>query len=330
MIRLYNIEAWVLRIVDQQKRNQPCEDSRVEMKSRWPDPQKVARLIAAHANAARGENILWIIGIDESEVIVGADNTELANWLPTVKACFDGVFPEVIDLNVPVDEKTVVALLFSTDRAPFVVKNNAFGKPDSGPVGLEVPWREGRSTRSARREDLIRLLVPISHQPSAEVLSATIKINEPSPNSSPSLYKWDVNLQLYVAPYGQDRVVIPYHKCEIVITVGEERISIKKGIKLSPPGRIFIRSKPKPTFKLDSITINSTIYEAIINGPGRLDVTAFLQGAKPNSITDSEIMLALRMLPVGVEKPFIIETNLSRAEQRGNENFLAKWEYVKG
>ena len=109
MIRLYNIEAWVLRIGDQQKRNQPCEDSRVEMKSRWPDPQKVARLIAAHANAARGENILWIIGIDESEVIVGADNTELANWLPTVKACFDGVFPEVIDLNVPVDQKTVVA-----------------------------------------------------------------------------------------------------------------------------------------------------------------------------------------------------------------------------
>jgi hypothetical protein len=323
---LVNIEAWVLRVVDQQKRNQPCEDSRVEMKAEWLDPSKAARQIAGHANAARGESILWIIGIDESRGIVGADNVELANWLPAVKTFFNGPFPEVIDLNVPVDDKIVVALLFSTDRAPFVVKNSAYGNQGSGPVELEVPWREGRSTRSARREDLIRLLVPLSHQPSIEVLGATITIKEPSPNSNPSQYNWDIGVQLYVAPSEQDRVVIPRHKCQIVIIVGEEQTSINKGIRLSPP-MYFSHSNLGPKVEPDSITIGSTRTEAIIDGPGRLDVTASLQAAKPNAITAPEVTLALRMCPVRAEKPLVIETNLSKVEQSGNEKFVAKWEY---
>jgi hypothetical protein len=329
MMRLSDIEAWVLGVADQQKCKQPCEDSRVEIKAKWPDPQKAARQIAGHGNAARGENILWIIGIDESEGIIGADNTEVANWLPTVKGCFDGVFPELVDLNVRVDEKMVVALVFSTDRAPFVVKNNAFGKPDSGPVELEVPWREGRRTRSARREDLVRLLVPISRQPSVEVLGATVTVTEPSRESSPSSCNWNANLHLYIAPSDQNRLVIPFHKCQIVVAVGEERTSIDKEIRITPPLYFRGRHSPGSIFEPDSITISSTNSEVIIDGPGRLHVTTYLKAPRPKAITAPEVMLSLRMCPVRAEKPLVIETNLRRVEQSGTEKFMAKWECGK-
>jgi len=317
------IEAWVLRIIDQQKHNQPCEDSLVEMKSEWLEPKRVARLLAAHANAARGEDILWIIGIDESKGVVGADDKELADWLPAVKACFDGVFPEVVDLNVPVDEKTVVALLFSTDRAPFVVKNITYGRPGSGPVELEVPWREGCSTRSARREDLIRLLVPITRQPSLEVLGATLTIDEPSRASNPSLCNWDMNIKLYIAPSDQNRIVIPCHKCQISITVDQEQVVVNKGISLSPP--VYYRRGLQS--HVDSITIGSTKSEAIIDGPGRLNVRANLQARKPNKITSSESVLMIRMCCIGDYKPLSVVTNLRRVTEKGRERFLAKWEY---
>ena len=323
-----DIEAWVLSIVDQVESNQPCEDSRVELKAEWPDAAKAARQIAGHANAARGENILWIIGIDEKSGVVGADNIELADWLPTVNSCFNGLFPEVFDLNVPVDGKTVVALLFSTDRAPFVVKNSAYGTQNAGPVELEVPWREGCSTRSARREDLIRLLVPISRQPSVEVLGATVTITELHPCPAPSHCNWYITVQLYVIPFDHDRVVIPCHHCEIVTTVGEEKISIRERIRLHAPQR-YGRYFGKFESEVDSFTIASTASEAIVDGPGRLNVSSYVQAARPNAITASEVTLALRMGPVGADKPLIIETNLSRIEQSDNEKFIAKWEYGK-
>ncbi len=328
MISVSNIEAWVLKVIDQQRRKQPCEDSRIEMKAKWPEPTKAARQIAGHANAARGENILWIIGLDESDGIVGADNTELANWLPQVKSCFDGLFPDVTDLNVPADDKTVVALLFSTDRAPFVVKNSAYGKQEAGSVELEVPWREGRGTRSARREDLIRLLVPISCQPSVEVLGATVTITELHPSPDPSHCNWHITVRLYVVPPDHDRVVIPCHHCDIVITAGEEKVSIREKIRLFPPHRFGFGSG-KFESRVDSLTIASTESEAIADGPGRLNVSAYVEAARLNAITASEVTLALRMRPVGAEKPLIIETHLSRVKQSGNEKFVAKWEYGK-
>ncbi len=58
---------------------------------------------------------------------------------------------------MPFGSVIVVAMLFETDRAPFVVKNPAYGTVGGDPVSLEVPWREGATTRSARRRDLLRL-----------------------------------------------------------------------------------------------------------------------------------------------------------------------------
>ena len=59
----------------------------------------------------------------------------------------------------------VLALHFATDRAPYVVKC-----PSSGRSELEVPWRRGTRTRSARRHELLKLLLPAVSTPDATVL----------------------------------------------------------------------------------------------------------------------------------------------------------------
>src|SRR6185369_18070838 len=154
------VEAWVLSIVDRVRARQPIEDDRVELKADWPDVEKAARRVAGHANASGGGSVLWIIGLDEKRGVVPFAGTDPATWLQQLNAQFDGLGPSVETLSIPTDGGGVYALLFDTARRPFVVKNSAHGSSGGGSVSLEVPWREGTGIRSARREDLIRLLVP--------------------------------------------------------------------------------------------------------------------------------------------------------------------------
>ncbi|PYS76160.1 MAG: hypothetical protein DMF66_16260 [Acidobacteria bacterium] len=66
-------------MVEQIRCGQPNEDARVELKAAWPnDAYKAARQIAAHANPAGGEPILWVIGVDQKGEVVGTGHNELA------------------------------------------------------------------------------------------------------------------------------------------------------------------------------------------------------------------------------------------------------------
>ena len=101
------------------------------------------------------------------------------------------------------------ALLFETARRPFVVKNLTHGTPGGGSVSLEVPWREGTRVRSARREDLIRLLAPTVHLPTFELLETNAAASQV--NGHPKL-GWSVSLELNVTPRTAERVVLPKHR----------------------------------------------------------------------------------------------------------------------
>ena len=100
---------------------------------------------------------------------MGAQANELATWFTQVEAEVDGLSPVHTDLNVPTTGQTVVAMLFETERAPFVVKNPAYGQTGGGPVELEVPWRDGTRVRSARRSEMVRLLSPLAESPKMKV-----------------------------------------------------------------------------------------------------------------------------------------------------------------
>jgi hypothetical protein len=145
-MREIDIEHRILQIVDQIRKKAPVEDDRIELKAEWIDPIKAARRIAAHANSSYGEYILWVMGLNENKGAVGVEKEEFSNWWATVKSQFEGLAPTVQMVNVPTEGITLVGLLFDTTRSPFVVKNPAFGQPNSGSIEYEVPWREGGGT----------------------------------------------------------------------------------------------------------------------------------------------------------------------------------------
>lgn len=149
----FEVKTWALNVVERVRAYQPTEDSRVECKATWPDVKNIARQLAGHANAAKGEPILWIIGVDEKgATVAGAEHNELHNWHPQLVKEFDGAAPcLLIDINVDLENETVVALLFETSSAPYVVK-----VPNTD--RLEIPWREGTRTRSANRTEVVRML----------------------------------------------------------------------------------------------------------------------------------------------------------------------------
>lgn len=209
-MRVHEIENWALSVIDRVKSGQPVEDTRVELKSKWPDPQKAARRIAGHANAARGAPILWLIGVDEkSREVPGADMTEFTDWFNSVRACYDELPPQPVEVNVPVDSVTVVAIFFETTRAPFVVKN-----PVGGAIQREVPWRETTEIKSATRSQLLRLLSPIQNQPVIEEVSALLRAEKVSSNGDAH---WDFKayLALFLYQPEDQQIVIPKHRCGV-------------------------------------------------------------------------------------------------------------------
>lgn len=152
------IELWARDIIDSVLNGQSVEDSRIELKAKWIEPEKAAPRLGGHANASRGENILWLIGVDErNNSLTNIDATEKGDWYKQVEKCFDGFAPRLlVDVNFKVNENSIVALYFDIQtEAPYVVKNPKGGFPE-----YVVPWREGTDLRAARRENLLRLLIP--------------------------------------------------------------------------------------------------------------------------------------------------------------------------
>jgi hypothetical protein len=66
-MRPQQIESWAHQVIEDVEKKQYKEDIRVELKTVWPSDNlnKVARQLGAHANAARGEPVLWLLGVDE-------------------------------------------------------------------------------------------------------------------------------------------------------------------------------------------------------------------------------------------------------------------------
>jgi hypothetical protein len=207
------LEATVIRLIEDLLAGHPVEDTLFECKSDWGAPERQARQLAAHANGARGAEITWVIGVDQSnKTVLGADAVELANWYPQIESRFDGNFaPRLIrDLRVPFDSQTVVALHFETDRAPYVVRGD--GKCQHN---FEVPVRVGTHTRSANRMDLLRMLAPTIAIPDVELVEAKAEFSD---NRDERTRKWTFEVKLYLIPKTRDRITIPFHKVHATVS----------------------------------------------------------------------------------------------------------------
>lgn len=211
-VELQRLEARVIGIAESVLAGRKVEDDRVELKTIWPtDFHKTARQIAGHANASRGEPILWIIGLDEgNHQVVANDDPELANWWPQIKRWFNGEAPDprVLGVHVGVGQQ-VTALQFDTSRAPYVVSTK-----DGGQVEREVPWRVGNSTRTAHRHEILASLIAEATVPELELVSGRIDLDVQEVDRSGSAqpeFQHRMQLVAVVFVSAADDVFLPQH-----------------------------------------------------------------------------------------------------------------------
>src|SRR6185295_16766480 len=246
------LEARVNRAIDDLLAGRPTEDSRLEFKAAWEPLDKNARHLAAHANAARGGDLIWVIGVDETNrKVCGADFAELANWHKQIQSKFDDAFaPDLVqNLSIHRDSETVVALHFDTSRAPYVINY------PTGQVASEVPWREGNSTRSAKRRDLIAMLAPLSYVPSAEVVMA--KLTCTAEKDNPKSWIWRFIARLYIVPPIGSTASIAFHRCEASMAATECR--------RIPFGKVTLKIPSDPT--AGRYRIGSSVFTTLESDP---------------------------------------------------------------
>lgn len=327
-MRQNELEEWVLRIADRVNTKQPIEDSRVELKSDWIDPIKAARRIAGHANAAHGEDILWVIGIDEDNGVVGASKQEQHEWLKKVENSFDDICPElrIEPLVVSVDAKSVVAFLFSTSRAPYVVSNPAYGSQGGGPVEREIPWRSATGIRSAKRSDLIRLLGPVERRPKIEIVSGFLQVSETGAtqtNNAGSVFESRLYMDIYVTYRAAGDLVIPFHRCHGSISLlnSGERSELNS-IQLQRSRRgVHMQDSRDPT---PNVSISPQ--DVIIKGPGMVQINALLpdMDVSPGFSEKANVSISLR--PVDSDESIDISTDFVKSED--DKNLYITYEYI--
>src|SRR6266496_3273153 len=260
-MRKHEIESWALSVIDRVCSGAAYEDSRVELKREWIPPDRAARRLAAHANSALGEPILWLIGVDQKSGELIQSPNDLASWWPSVTSYFDGIGPDVVDVALSVDGKMIVGLYFNTERRPFVVKS----RPDF----LEVPWRDGTRTRSATRSELIRLLSPVVELPNFEILNANF-VAKQTQSEPKSIWQLTVSLTIYVFPKKDGRLVFPFHRMSCTVQIDPNAITLphlKLDVLMHP--EIVRRGLGAP-----SATTQASTSELIVTGPGSFTLLA--------------------------------------------------------
>jgi hypothetical protein len=237
---------------------------------------------------------------------------ELSNWYSKIESCFDELAPRMIPLNITIDEKIVMALLFETDRSPFVVKNPSGKNPDR-----EVPWRENTATRTAKRSDLIRLLSPLEKIPEIEIININLSASIGGEDSRTGNYIDDelrINCDLYIYPKSQERVIIPFHKCKVMFEISSTQIIESRWLNLRPAyGKGYAFNSGIP----GSITIESTVHEMIINGAGQFCLEATSdRPSLPNEGGGIEIKIFIHLHPVGAERPVVLSETRTYPRER--------------
>lgn len=213
MISVPWLEAQIGEAIQQVLSGSRPEDSRVELKSgEVKNIPRTARQLAAHANAARGEPILWIIGLNENgRTVDGAQVGDFAEWISQIESWFNGSPPHVvIHRHVTHEGKGVLGIVFDTKAVPFVVRNPGFGAGDDK-VEFEVPWRYGTRAMSAKKVELARLLLPLTELPECELVNCVLSNRSSTVN--PKSKELILESNVYVISRSGGRLIVPFHRC---------------------------------------------------------------------------------------------------------------------
>jgi hypothetical protein len=100
-----------------------------------------------------------------------------------------------------------VALLFETDAAPYVVVSREKASE------LEVPYRRGNGTYSARRQDLIRILSPLQRVPEIELMDGQLTCQTEGGTRT----KFKLELDVYIVPRSDRVIYFPAHRTSVTL-----------------------------------------------------------------------------------------------------------------
>ncbi|MBL1077212.1 hypothetical protein JK358_22695 [Nocardia sp. 2] len=291
------------------------EDDYVEAKSQWPKPEK-ARQLAAMANAAGGQPILWLIGLSEDRhLVVPLDSTDPATWWAQVRSRFaHDVCPDLSVLNVPTDHGRVVCLQFETDRAPYLVKT------PGGTATSEVPWRSGTSTRTATRNELLSLLKSATSVPELELLDGGAnlqrRVHPRGPDELPDVeFTLRFAMHVYIDSEPGRQLLLPRHRWSMTVatpsgldfTPRRFRISCEDDAasSTSPGGRTH---QPYP---LGATARSSGLY---VHGADVVEITA----SKRFSRDEAAVLTVEPWLDIDLHLPLGTSDRAARVSERFN------------
>ena len=293
-------------------------DAAAAVYRKWPGPPALAaRRLAAHANAARGRDVLWLVGVDATGSGPGVDNGKFAAWLDAILPFFDGLAPQITSLKIPLSPaqgrhsaRFAVALHIETSRAPFVVRGG-------GRTGtMEVPWLDspGTTIRPAGRLELIKLLTPLQDLPRLEILEAELTFykNPHASYSNKTTFRWTLDGSLYLVPRGDDRVIFPLHRC--------------RGSLQGMDGHPFSAPTADINFTADknSPAVRLTDSAVLVEGLGRVFVYCSGSTNAPELPLQSSLSLLLDLLPAGSDRAATTSTTM-RPAQVTESNQAGRW-----
>jgi hypothetical protein len=312
MITKSQLEAWVHKVLDLVEAKKKIEDDRVELKREFlANASKAARRIAAHANDSRGDLCLLIIGADEKEGIIGANDVEFSSWWPQIASQFNGIAPDIIHhLSIPRgDSKHVVAVLLDSTRAPYVIQNPDFGTSKT-PIEFEVPFRQGVHTRSARREDMLKILAPLAALPECEVISCSA-----GQGSDPRGPLVSVSIQLYLTAQPGQEAIVRRHKCAVYVSVAGEDTRLQ----------FHVESLGVPSGFRETSSIVGTKNELTIRGAGMVYLVAQIR-ASAGDMAKQTLNVVASLDIAFANKTLDLQMSLKPSHK--NESGLPSWIYV--
>lgn len=226
-MRAIDLETRVLAAVERVRNGEKIESDLIECKRTWPGENK-ARQLAGSLNRAAGDPVIYVIGIDEKDgSIYDTSDTDILNWWNQIVGQFDQVPAEMVrHIDVPISAtESVVGIALSSDRAPYLVKTG------SARPSLEIPMREGTGTRTARRDEVMRMLAPTLRVPTVTTLESTFSASHhpaivPDLNSENNYQREEsvgVNgtAEFFVEHDGRDLVTLPSHSMTGVMEIGD-------------------------------------------------------------------------------------------------------------
>lgn len=226
-MRAIDLETRVLAAVERVRNGEKIESDLIECKRTWPGENK-ARQLAGSLNRAAGDPVIYVIGIDEKDgSIYDTSDTDILNWWNQIVGQFDQVPAEMVrHIDVPISAtESVVGIALSSDRAPYLVKTG------SARPSLEIPMREGTGTRTARRDEVMRMLAPALRVPTVTTLGSTFSASHhpaivPDLNSGNNYQREEsvgVNgtAEFFVEHDGRDLVTLPSHSMTGVMEIDD-------------------------------------------------------------------------------------------------------------